>query len=288
MRNQIKKIIPEKILTMLNHLRLLGIKEYFLSRFKRRKIIKNLRDKNKDNAVTIIIAIKNRRTNRLEKVIDSVKQQSYPSKLIKIVLIDYDSEEEFSKEYSFFCKKEKIKYILAKKAPIWNRSHAYNIGIKEANSKFVFILDADIILSKNYIKKAIDEGIDIQKYFEPVNIMNLTNNILGPSSKNLREKVEMARNMQRERYKNVKNVRCNAFMTPELINEYCVLDEQSKNIFKNAYEKFRYSARTYHKFLRVARTFADMEGSEKINRSHIIKALMCREIEKEQATMVVV
>lgn len=148
--------------------------------------------------------------------------------------------------------------------------------------------DYEVIKYRQKLSGPIMDRIDIQKHFEPVNIMDLTNNISGPSSKNLREKVEMARNMQRERYKNVKNVRCNAFMTPELINEYCVLDEQSKNIFKNAYEKFRYSARTYHKFLRVARTFADMEGSEKINKSHIVKALMCREIEKEQATMVVV
>ncbi|MGL5693745.1 MAG: ATP-binding protein [Peptostreptococcaceae bacterium] len=83
-------------------------------------------------------------------------------------------------------------------------------------------------------------------------------------------------------------VSCNAQMTPELINEYCNLDEESMRMLRQAYEKFQYSARTYHKFLRVARTFADMECEMNINKSHIIKALMCREIEKEQATMVVV
>lgn len=48
-----------------------------------------------------------------------------------------------------------------------------------------------------------------------------------------------------------------------------------------AYEKFKYSARTYHKFLRVARTFADMDGEENIKKTHIIKAIICREIENE-------
>lgn len=77
-------------------------------------------------------------------------------------------------------------------------------------------------------------------------------------------------------------------MTPELIKEHCKLEEESMNLLKFAYEKFRYSARTYHKFLRLARTFADMEEEKNINKFHIIKALMCREIEKEQSTMVVV
>lgn len=77
-------------------------------------------------------------------------------------------------------------------------------------------------------------------------------------------------------------------MSPDLIRKYCELDEASKKLLKIAYEKFKYSARTYHKFLRVARTFADMDMEERINKSYIIKALMCREIEKEQAAMVVV
>ena len=45
-------------------------------------------------------------------------------------------------------------------------------------------------------------------------------------------------------------------MTPELISEYCKLDEESMKVLMIAYDKFKYSARTYHKFLRVARTFA--------------------------------
>lgn len=77
-------------------------------------------------------------------------------------------------------------------------------------------------------------------------------------------------------------------MTPELIKEYCTLDEESMKMLRLDFDKFRYSARTYHKFLRVARTFEDMECETNINKSHIIKALMCREIEKDQATMVVV
>ena len=53
-------------------------------------------------------------------------------------------------------------------------------------------------------------------------------------------------------------------MTPELISEYCKLDEESMKVLMIAYDKFKYSARTYHKFLRVARTFADMAGEKNI------------------------
>ncbi|WP_162266601.1 ATP-binding protein, partial [Clostridium botulinum] len=141
--------------------------------------------------------------------------------------------------------------------------------------------DYEIIKYRQKLSGPIMDRIDIQKNFNAVNIMDLANNNLGPSSKSLREKVESARNIQRERYKNYKNIHCNAVMTPDLIKQYCILDKDSKKILEDSYKKFRYSARTYHKFLRVARTFADMEGSEKINKNHIIKALMCREIEKE-------
>lgn len=148
--------------------------------------------------------------------------------------------------------------------------------------------DYEVLKYREKLSGPIMDRIDIQKYFRTVDIMDLSSDIKGPSSKGLRDRVELARKIQRERYKDINGISCNAQMTPDLINQYCQLDETSKTLLKTAYEKFRYSARTYHKFLRVARTFADMEGEEKINKSHIIKALMCREIEKEQANMVVV
>ena len=148
--------------------------------------------------------------------------------------------------------------------------------------------DYEIIKYSQKLSGPIMDRIDIQKYFRSVHIKELANDVKGPTSKSLLEKVELARKIQRERYKNIIGVSCNAQMTPELISEYCKLDEESMKVLMIAYDKFKYSARTYHKFLRVARTFADMAGEKNILKSHIIKALMCREIEKEQATMVVV
>lgn len=148
--------------------------------------------------------------------------------------------------------------------------------------------DYEIVKYSQKLSGPIMDRIDIQKHFRSVDIKDLTNDIKGPTSKSLAIKVERARSIQRKRYENIIGISCNAQMTPELIKEYCKLDEESMKILMLAYEKFKYSARTYHKFLRVARTFADMDGEENIKKTHIIKAIMCREIEKEQATMVVV
>lgn len=77
-------------------------------------------------------------------------------------------------------------------------------------------------------------------------------------------------------------------MTPDLIDKYCKLDSESMILLRRAFNKFKYSARTYHKFLKLARTFADMEASSHIHKSHLIKALMCRDIEKEQSHLRVI
>jgi len=73
-----------------------------------------------------------------------------------------------------------------------------------------------------------------------------------------------------------------------MIKEFCVLDEEGTKLLQKAYERFNYSARTFHKFLKVARTFADIEGVPYILKRHVAKALMCREIDKEQSKMMVV
>ncbi|MDO9574302.1 MAG: magnesium chelatase, partial [Candidatus Contubernalis sp.] len=59
-------------------------------------------------------------------------------------------------------------------------------------------------------------------------------------------------------------------------------------LLKKAYKRYSYSARSYHKFLKVARTFADMEGSKKIRKRDIATALMARDLDREQMDLLVV
>lgn len=148
--------------------------------------------------------------------------------------------------------------------------------------------DYEVIKYRQKISGPILDRIDIQKYVQPVDFMELSNYSKGISSKELREMVERARVIQTKRYTHIKNINCNAQMTASLIKKFCTLDEDSKKLLQMAYDRFKYSARTFHKFLKVARTFADMDESKNIRKQDVAKSLMCRDLEKEQSNMIVV
>ena len=148
--------------------------------------------------------------------------------------------------------------------------------------------DYEVLKYRQKISGPMLDRIDIQKYVQPVDFIKLSDNSRGTSSSELRQKVEFARNIQRERYKNIENVNSNAEMTPSLIKEFCILEDESKKLLQLAFDRFKYSARTFHKFIKVARTFADLDGADNISKRHIAKALMCRDLDKEQVNMVVI
>jgi magnesium chelatase family protein len=148
--------------------------------------------------------------------------------------------------------------------------------------------DYEILKYRQKISGPILDRIDIQKYAQPVDFMELSNYSNGKTSKELRERVERARFIQVKRFRRLDKINCNAEMTPAMIKEFCALDEDCNRLIQLAYERFRFSARSYHKYLKVARTFADMDESKNIRKEDIIKALMSRDLDKEQANMIVV
>lgn len=148
--------------------------------------------------------------------------------------------------------------------------------------------DYEVIKYRQKISGPILDRIDIQKYVQPVAFMELSHYSKGISSRELREKVERARKIQNERYKNMDGVNCNSQMTSALIKEFCGLDGEGKKLMQLAYDRFKFSARSYHKYLKVARTFADLDESMHIRKQDIFKALMCRDLEKEQSNMMIV
>ena len=86
--------------------------------------------------------------------------------------------------------------------------------------------------------------------------------------------------MQTERYKDLE-INYNAQMGPKEIEKYCELDETSQNLIKMAMEKLNLSARAYDRILKVARTIADLEGSEHLNSQHISEAIQYRSLDRE-------
>lgn len=145
--------------------------------------------------------------------------------------------------------------------------------------------DYEVLKYRQKVSGPILDRIDIQKYVHTVDFIQLTEEIKGISSDELRQRVESAREIQRLRYKDIEGVNCNAQMTPELIREYCILDDDSKELLKMAYDKYGYSARTYDKFLKIARTFADLDDSKDIRKKDIMNVLLSRDLDKEKTRM---
>ena len=148
--------------------------------------------------------------------------------------------------------------------------------------------DYEVMKYREKISGPIMDRIDIQKYVQPVTFMDISNASKGASSKELRERVERARSIQNKRFENIRNVNCNSQMSQAQIEEFCRLGSESIKLLQRAFERFDYSARSYHKFLKVARSFADIDNEEKIGKQHILKALMCRDLDREKSSMAVV
>ena len=92
------------------------------------------------------------------------------------------------------------------------------------------------------------------------------------TSKTIKERVNNARKIQNERYKN-EDIFSNSDLTPKLIERYCKIDKESEELLKISFEKLNLSMRGYYKILKIARTIADLENKENISIEHIIEAI---------------
>ena len=126
--------------------------------------------------------------------------------------------------------------------------------------------DYEIIKYRGKISGPIMDRIDIQKEVHPVNFFEMENKTMSYSSLELRKRVEAARKIQQERYSFEEGINCNAQMTTSLIKKYCEMEADSLDLLKETSEKYGYSARVIHKLLRLARTSADLDGAEKIQK----------------------
>ena len=135
-----------------------------------------------------------------------------------------------------------------------------------------------------YMKKIsgpILDRIDLHIEVSSVDYEKLSNNnIKSESSAVIRERVNKAKKVQAERYKNY-NIFSNSDLTPSMINEFCVLDSESKRILQTAFDKFGFTARTYTRILKVARTIADLAESKNIRVEHVAEAIQYRSLDRK-------
>lgn len=125
------------------------------------------------------------------------------------------------------------------------------------------------------------DRIDIHIEVTPVPFEKLTETRKAESSVEIRKRVTKAREIQSLRYESFENLHYNAQMSSKQVRQYCELSEASLQMLKTAMERLNLSARAYDRILKVARTIADLEGSENVNSNHIGEAIQYRSLDRD-------
>lgn len=119
------------------------------------------------------------------------------------------------------------------------------------------------------------DRIDLCVELQPVDIAGLKKGRRAESSSKIRDRVEKARERQKERFAGTK-CRFNADIEGTNIERYCPLGGEEQELMERLYHSLRLSARAYHRILKVARTIADLEGAEEIGTEHLLEASFYR------------
>jgi magnesium chelatase family protein len=129
------------------------------------------------------------------------------------------------------------------------------------------------------------DRIDIHVEVPRVDYDKLSDDRFGEPSSSVQERVESAREFQRQRFHQAENpqgaqnpqlISCNADMHPAEVRKYCQLDTTSQSLMRSAMSQMQLSARAYHRVLKLSRTIADLAGESEIASQHLAEALQYR------------
>lgn len=132
----------------------------------------------------------------------------------------------------------------------------------------------------NKISGPLLDRIDIQCEITPVPFKDISKAAPGEPSATIRERVIAARNIQQERYKDFKGIHCNAQMTERMIHQFAEPDAASLDMLRSAMARLSLSARAYTRILKVARTIADLDGTQQVQLQHIAEAVGYRQLDR--------
>ena len=126
------------------------------------------------------------------------------------------------------------------------------------------------------------DRIDLHVEVVPVSFDEMTaSNRKMESSTEIRERVVKAREAQTERFKDKKDVYCNAMMPSNMVKDVCDINDTGRTLLKTAMERLGLSARAYDRILKVSRTIADLSGSDDIKVEHLAEAIQYRSLDRE-------
>lgn len=133
----------------------------------------------------------------------------------------------------------------------------------------------------NKISGPLLDRIDLHVEVTPVKFEEMTSTRKSESSKSIRERVIIGREVQIERFKSQPDIFCNAMMPSHMVKEICQINEAGKALLKTAMERLGLSARAYDRILKVSRTIADLSQSENIKVEHLAEAIQYRSLDRE-------
>lgn len=122
------------------------------------------------------------------------------------------------------------------------------------------------------------DRIDLHIEVKPVEYEKLALRKQPETSKEIKLRVNRAREIQRKRYKNLE-IHCNAELDSNLLDKFCKIDEKSQEIMEKAFKQFGLSARAHDKILKISRTIADLDNSKDIQYMHIAEAIQYRSLD---------
>ena len=132
----------------------------------------------------------------------------------------------------------------------------------------------------NKISGPLLDRIDIHCEIQAVPFAQLSKMQPGEPSSVIRERVIAARKIQEERFREHRGIHCNAMMTERMLHEFAEPDAQSLDMLRMAMERLKLSARAYSRILKVARTIADLAGSQSVQSMHIAEAIGYRNLDR--------
>ena len=127
------------------------------------------------------------------------------------------------------------------------------------------------------------DRLDLHVEVPPVEFEKLTSQTPGEPSRQIRERVNLARELQQKRLQGT-GISCNAKITPDHLRELCRLSKGGEALLKTAFERLGLSARAYDRVLKVARTIADLEQSPDIQAEHAAEAVQYRSLDRKYWT----
>jgi len=133
----------------------------------------------------------------------------------------------------------------------------------------------------NKVSGPLLDRIDLHVEVTPVRFDEMTSTRKSESSKSIRDRVIVGRQVQTERFKESPEIYCNAMMPSHMVKEICQINEGGRNLLKTAMERLGLSARAYDRILKVSRTIADLAESKDIKVEHLAEAIQYRSLDRE-------